>query len=131
MRYYVEPPQRADLRHGYDRWIRRPEEKGRIDGLLRAVVQIGLEKKGHEEISTAWFRDIGVVSWRGVMTKILIAPYEERDGWELNIMLIDGTLYLEEHLSNAQIAEKAPTNPDVLWLFLRVLLHLLPPTQQR
>lgn len=69
MRYYVEPPQRADLGHRYDRWIRRPEEKGRIDSLLRALVQIGVEKKGHEETNTTWLRDIGVVSWRGVMTK--------------------------------------------------------------
>lgn len=69
MRYYAEPPRRADLRHGYDRWIRRPEEKGRLDGLLRAIAKIGSDKEKEGEPSTAWLKDVGIVSWRGVMTK--------------------------------------------------------------
>ena len=43
---------------------------------------------------------------RFMQGRILIAPYEERDSWELNIMLLDGTLYLEEHLSDAKVHEK-------------------------
>lgn len=35
-----------------------------------------------------------------------MAPYEERDGWELNIMRVDGTLYFEEHLNDAKLREK-------------------------
>lgn len=38
--------------------------------------------------------------------RILTAPYEERDPWELNIMLLDGTLYFEEYISDAKIREK-------------------------
>ena len=36
----------------------------------------------------------------------MTAPYEERDSWEMNVMNIDGTLYLEEHLSNTKLREK-------------------------
>ena len=61
MRYYVKPPQDADLSHGYERWIRRPEERGRLDGLLRAISEIRRRGTGDPVIN--------VVSWRGVMTK--------------------------------------------------------------
>lgn len=35
-----------------------------------------------------------------------MAPYEERDSWELNVMRVGGTLYFEEHLSDAKLKEK-------------------------
>jgi RAT1-interacting protein len=61
MRYYVNPPPGADLGHGYERWIRRPEERGRLDGLLRAISEI--RRRGTSDPV------INIVSWRGVMTK--------------------------------------------------------------
>ena len=60
MRYYVSPPPDADLGHGYERWIRRPEERGRLDGLLRAISEI--RRRGGDPV-------INIISWRGVMTK--------------------------------------------------------------
>ncbi|KAK7032293.1 decapping endonuclease targeting mRNA [Paramarasmius palmivorus] len=36
----------------------------------------------------------------------MTAPYEERDGWEMNVMVVDGTMYLEEHLSDDKLKEK-------------------------
>ncbi len=61
MRYYVDPPLGADLRHGHERWIRRPEERGRLDGLLRAISEVQRRGTGNTVVS--------IVSWRGVMTK--------------------------------------------------------------
>ncbi len=61
MRYYVDPPPSADLGYGYDRWVRRPEEKGRLDGLLRAISEIRRRETSDPTI--------GVISWRGTMTK--------------------------------------------------------------
>jgi len=61
MRYYIDPPPGADLGHGYDRWVRRPEEKGRLDGLLRAISEIRRRATSDPVI--------GVISWRGIMTK--------------------------------------------------------------
>ncbi|KAI0342622.1 RAI1-domain-containing protein [Trametopsis cervina] len=123
MKYFVNPPANADLRYGYSRWVKRPEEKGRIDGLLRAVAKYaesldsstdqptaqGVVAEG--KVSAQWLRQIKCVSWRGVMTKILTAPYETRDGWELNVMHINDTLYLEEHLSDKRLAEKEDMTP--------------------
>ncbi|KAH9041705.1 RAI1-domain-containing protein [Lactarius pseudohatsudake] len=103
MRYYIDPPPGADLGYGYDRWVRRPEEKGRLDGLLRAIS----ETRRREASDPA----IGVISWRGTMTKILTAPYEDRDGWELNIMHKNGTLYFEEFISDSRLKEKDDTAP--------------------
>lgn len=62
LRYFVDPPIGAQLSYGYDRWVRRPEEKGRLDGLLKAFSRA----KGEEKVNLA---DVAVVSWRGVMTR--------------------------------------------------------------
>ncbi|KAF5359530.1 hypothetical protein D9756_003498 [Leucocoprinus leucothites] len=110
LKYYVEPPRGAKLDYGYERWVRRglEEEKGRLDSLLRALEKVREgEGEGKERV-----RGLGVVSWRGVLTKILTAPYgEERDAWELNVMKVDETLYFEEFVSDAKAKEKQNMNP--------------------
>ena len=62
LRYFVDPPPRAQLGYGYERWVRRPEERGRVDGLLKALDRVRQGNAGRS-------LDVGVVSWRGVMTK--------------------------------------------------------------
>ncbi|KAF5326772.1 hypothetical protein D9619_004479 [Psilocybe cf. subviscida] len=109
LKAFVDPPPGADLNYGYERWLRKPDERGRLDGLLNAV-QIVKEKEAamalaHDQ-GKGKGKEIGAVAWRGVITKILTAPYEERDGWELNAMLVNGTLYLEEHLTEAKLKDK-------------------------
>ncbi|KAH7915603.1 RAI1 like PD-XK nuclease-domain-containing protein [Hygrophoropsis aurantiaca] len=115
LRYFASPPRNADLGYAYDRWIRRPEERGRLDGLLHAWTRVKRDMKREHEAAaskTSWKApDVGVVSWRGVMTKILTAPYEERDGWELNVMTLGGTMYFEEHLSEDRLREKNDMEP--------------------
>ncbi|KAK2460304.1 hypothetical protein APHAL10511_007693 [Amanita phalloides] len=96
LRYYVDPPPGAKLNYGFERWIRKPEEKPRIDSLLRAYARVQKEYD---------LRDIGIVSWRGVMTKLLTAPYS-RDGMEINVMCVGGTMYFEEHLIDEQLRRK-------------------------
>ncbi|KIJ33157.1 hypothetical protein M422DRAFT_213508 [Sphaerobolus stellatus SS14] len=98
MKYYVQPPKGANLAYGYERWIKRPEERGRLDGLLEACTKYECEGER---------RRADVITWRGVITKILTAPYEDRDGWELNVMYVDGTLYFEEHSSEEKLQEKS------------------------
>ena len=58
LRYYVDPPPGARLDFGFHRWPPKVEEKPRIDSLLKAYSRV------RNEIG-----DIGLVSWRGVMTK--------------------------------------------------------------
>ena len=62
LRYYVDPPVGADLRYGYESWVKRPEEKGRLDGLLKAWLKV---RNGFP----AGFMNGGVIAWRGVMTR--------------------------------------------------------------
>lgn len=70
LRYYVPPPKSADLRYGYERWIKRPEEKGRLDGLLKAILKVRERMERSETGSgSLWLQNVGLVAWRGVMTK--------------------------------------------------------------
>ena len=69
LRYYIDPPRGANLRYGYERWVKRPEEKGRLDGLLKALSSHLSRLGSTESEGWKWLNDIGVVSWRGVMTK--------------------------------------------------------------
>ena len=62
LRYYVDPPVGADLRYGYERWVKKPEEKGRLDGLLKAWLKV---RNGFPD----GFMNGGVIAWRGVMTR--------------------------------------------------------------
>ncbi|KJA19867.1 hypothetical protein HYPSUDRAFT_104734, partial [Hypholoma sublateritium FD-334 SS-4] len=108
LKYYADPPPAADLNYGYERWVRCDDERGRLDALLRAVAEVKARGKGKEGGALP---QIGVVSWRGIITKILTAPYENRDGWEMNVMYVDGTLYFEEHLTDAKLKEKNDMPP--------------------
>lgn len=60
LKYFVQPPIGSDLSYRYETWVKRPEERGRLDGLLQAVLR--------KEARSEWER-ANVVSWRGIMTK--------------------------------------------------------------
>ncbi|CAA7269629.1 unnamed protein product [Cyclocybe aegerita] len=103
LRYFADPPLGASLAYGYELWNRKPDTRRRIDALLQAVSRVRKDPARP-------LPEIGVVSWRGVMTKILTAPYENREGWDLNVMYHNGTLYLEEHASEERLNEKNNMN---------------------
>ena len=42
-------------------------------------------------------RRVGLITWRGMATKLMTALYETREGWEMQAMVLDGVLYLEEY----------------------------------
>jgi RAT1-interacting protein len=63
LRYLVDPPTGAKLGYGYERWARKPDQRGRIDGLLQAF------SKARGGSASASLRDVEVVAWRGVMTR--------------------------------------------------------------
>jgi RAT1-interacting protein len=68
LRYFVDPPLGANLSYGYERWIKRPDERGRVDALLKAISKVKRDAEGNG----AKFPEIGVISWRGVMTKYVL-----------------------------------------------------------
>ncbi|QRW18248.1 nuclear 5'-3' exoribonuclease-interacting protein, Rai1p [Rhizoctonia solani] len=81
LKYYVPAPINADLGYRYEHWTKRPEERGRIDSLLRAIGQdhiVGERKKG------------AFICWRGVMTNCI---------------------YAEEHTTDTALAEKENMAP--------------------
>lgn len=53
-----------------------------------------------------------VITWRGMMTRLCTCAYEEKEGWELDAQLVNGTLYLEDHATAASLAAKADMKPD-------------------
>ena len=63
LRYFTDPPRGANLAYGYERRVMRQDDRGRIDGLLQAFA------RAREMDSSSFLQDIGVISWRGVMTK--------------------------------------------------------------
>jgi len=63
LRYFVDPPRGANLAYGYERLVMNQDQRGRIDGLLQAFA------RAKETDSSSVLQDVGVVSWRGVMTK--------------------------------------------------------------
>ncbi|KAK7032292.1 decapping endonuclease targeting mRNA [Paramarasmius palmivorus] len=63
------PNRGLDLNYGYERWIRKPEDRGRIDSLLRAVDKVCAREPGDEEGKIMRLKDVSVVAWRGVITR--------------------------------------------------------------
>jgi hypothetical protein len=79
LRYYVDPPHGADLRYGYERWVKRPEEKGRLDGLLKAWLKV---RNGFPEGTM----NGGVIAWRGVMTRYAKGRDQPHANWMIFIV---------------------------------------------
>ena len=65
LRYFVDPPIGSNLGYGYDRWNYESDDRGRIDALLKAVSKM----KGDTIACGGALPEIGLISWRGVMTK--------------------------------------------------------------
>jgi RAT1-interacting protein len=65
LRYFVDPPIGSNLEYGYERWNHESDDRGRIDALLKAVSKI----KSDTAACGGALPEIGLISWRGVMTK--------------------------------------------------------------
>ena len=65
LRYFVDPPIGSKLGYGYERWNYKSDDRGRIDALLKAVSKI----KSDTLACGGALPEIGLISWRGVMTK--------------------------------------------------------------
>lgn len=91
LKYYYNPPPGASLSRGYPHKFEKHDDGGdeHLDGLLRAVADLERSgtyaAQGKESAAEVPVKlDVGLVTWRGMMTKILTAPYAERDGFEMN-----------------------------------------------
>ncbi|OQE07030.1 hypothetical protein PENVUL_c015G06718 [Penicillium vulpinum] len=90
MAYYYTPALPADLNKGYETFQKLndvPDEH--LNALLDTIVAYEQEREKKCEVD--------IITWRGMMTKILTAPYDNMNGFEMNATFFQGTIFIEEN----------------------------------
>ncbi|WYZ38777.1 hypothetical protein EsH8_III_000691 [Colletotrichum jinshuiense] len=129
VRYYYTPTLGADLSKGYDSFIKHDDSTAEHLGSLLKTI------KAHEE-ETGQKIDAQIVTWRGMMTKLMGSPFEDRDGFEMNATLYQDCIFIEENheykvasqkQQNAQ-QRRGPIPPEVMqfWGYKFETLATLP-----
>lgn len=74
MRYYYPPRMGADLSKGFNTFQQLDEgADGHLDGLLQTIMN--LERRTDSECQANF------MTWRGMVTKIMAAPFDTFNGW--------------------------------------------------
>ncbi|KJZ74176.1 Protein RAI1 [Hirsutella minnesotensis 3608] len=90
IKWYYTPRLGADLSKGFDTFQKVDDSKDEhLDSLLRVIM-------AHEQ-KTGTKIDADVVTWRGMMTKIMAVLFEQYDGFEMNATLYQGCIFIEEN----------------------------------
>ncbi|KAG5757126.1 hypothetical protein H9Q72_004912 [Fusarium xylarioides] len=90
LKYYYTPQLGADLSKGFDTF-QKLDDTGddHLDSLLKTIA-------AHEQ-ETGKKIDANIVTWRGMMTKIMAAPFDQMDGFEMNATLYQDCIFIEEN----------------------------------
>ncbi|KAK1770589.1 Dhp1-interacting protein Din1 [Phialemonium atrogriseum] len=90
LKWYYPPTLGSDLSKGFESFVKHDDsQEEHLDSLLKTIT-------GHER-ETGTPIDAHIVTWRGMMTKIMAAPFEDRDGFELNATLYRNCIFIEEN----------------------------------
>lgn len=90
MRYYYAPQLPSDLSTGFESFQQFDDSQDEhLDSLLRSI--------SHFELLNQAQVDTNVVTWRGMLTKIMTAPFSYFDSWEMNVTCFQGTLFIEDN----------------------------------
>ncbi|KAA8643198.1 hypothetical protein EYZ11_012540 [Aspergillus tanneri] len=90
LRYYYPPRLPADLNRGFDVFQKLDDSADEhLDALLETI--LALEKDTGKKC------EADIITWRGMMTKILTAPFDMMNGWEMNATYFQGTVFIEEN----------------------------------
>ncbi|KAL4976175.1 decapping nuclease rai1 [Aspergillus desertorum] len=90
LRYYYPPQLPADLNRGFDTFQKLDDAADEhLDALLDTIA--ALEK------DTGKRCEADIITWRGMMTKILTAPFDDKNGFEMNATCFQGTIFIEEN----------------------------------
>ncbi|KAI9010805.1 RAI1 like PD-XK nuclease-domain-containing protein [Phycomyces nitens] len=90
LKYYY-PPNGNDLYVGFDKFIKRDESfPEHIDTLLDALTDIK-QKSSNPQLTKA-----DIITWRGIMTKIMCTPTTRNEGWILRATRYENTIYIDE-----------------------------------
>lgn len=93
LRYYYTPEMGADLSVGYDTFIKQDDSKDEhLDGMLKAIMEL--------EQRTGKRTQADILTWRGMMTKLMTAPFEKFDGFDMRATRFQDTIFIEEHHSS-------------------------------
>jgi RAT1-interacting protein len=77
------------LSEGYDQFVKQDDSKDEhLDGLLKALM--------HHERKTERRLQADIITWRGMMTKLMTAPFDRFDGFEMKATVFQGTIFIEE-----------------------------------
>ncbi|OJJ43730.1 hypothetical protein ASPZODRAFT_19035 [Penicilliopsis zonata CBS 506.65] len=90
LRYYYPPHLPVDLNQGFETF-QKLDDTGddHLDALLETII-------AHEK-ETGKKCEVDIITWRGMMTKILTAPFENMNGFEMNATFFQGTIFIEEN----------------------------------
>ncbi|KAH8664096.1 protein RAI1 [Xylariales sp. PMI_506] len=90
LRWYYPPRLGADLSVGFETFDSHDDSADEhLDSLLKTIM-------AHEQEEGKKI-DAEIVTWRGMMTKIMSALFEDRDGFEMNATLYQGCIFIEEN----------------------------------
>jgi RAT1-interacting protein len=101
--YYCPPQIGTDLKQGFDTFRHHEDTKDlHLDSLLRALIT--QEKKGGISEKADF------VTWRGMMTKIMTAPFDMFAEFDMFATLHEGTIYIEEDFPARYADRQAQAN---------------------
>ncbi|KAK4054989.1 decapping endonuclease targeting mRNA [Microbotryomycetes sp. JL221] len=118
-KHRLRPDHVLNLNQGFEECVWRDStvDEG-LDALLLTLDE--WDKRDKTGFATDCLLRNKILTWRGMMTKLMLSSYQvtelNRDrrgqqqddkGWEMNAMMIDGTLYLEDSNSPTKLAAKA------------------------
>ncbi|KAK0754566.1 RAI1 like PD-XK nuclease-domain-containing protein [Schizothecium vesticola] len=103
LKWYYPPALGVDLSSGFEDFKSHSDSVDEhLDSLLKTIAN-------HEK-ETGKPIDAQVVTWRGMMTKIMTVPFDDRDGFEMNATLYRDCIFIEENHAWKQHQKKEQSN---------------------
>ncbi|KAF2261143.1 rai1 protein [Lojkania enalia] len=103
IQYFYNPQIGADLRDGFNTFRHyEDKEDPHLDSLLKTL--ISKEKREGERVQADF------VTWRGMMTKIMTAPFDMFASFDMFATLHQGTIYIEEDFQAKAADHAAQSN---------------------
>ncbi|KAI9308347.1 RAI1 like PD-XK nuclease-domain-containing protein [Cunninghamella echinulata] len=101
LKYYY-PATGTDLSIGYDRFIQRDDSiLEHLDTLLDAITD------ANNKIKDTNLTKANIITWRGIMTKILCTPYCRTEPWELRATKYKDSIFIEEQTTQLKKDQEA------------------------
>ncbi|KAL2146488.1 hypothetical protein VTI28DRAFT_3669 [Corynascus sepedonium] len=127
LKWYYPPDIGVDLSRGSDTFIKHDDSiDEHLDSLLKTI-------KAHEQ-QTGEPIDAHIVTWRGMLTKIMATPFDD-EAFEMNATLYRDCIFIEEHhgfkeqkkqMENNRKGQRFPSSLMQYWGYKFETLSTLP-----